>query len=59
MSGLTYETVAQFAQQGGTLYFAAIFAGGLLYALWPRNGETFRRAAQLPLENDEDHDVQA
>ena len=43
MSGLTYETVAQFAQQGGTLYFAAIFAGGVLYALWPRNGETFRR----------------
>ena len=27
MSGLTYEAVAQFAQQGGTLYFAAIFAG--------------------------------
>ena len=59
MSGLTYEAVAQFAQQGGALYFAAIFAGGVLYALWPRTGEPFRRAAQLPLENDEDHDVQA
>ena len=59
MSALTYETVARFAQQGGTLYFAAIFAAGVVYALWPRNGETFRRAAHLPLEKDEDNDVQA
>jgi hypothetical protein len=28
MSGLDYETVARFAQQGGTLYFAAIFIAG-------------------------------
>ncbi|MDX5330786.1 MAG: cbb3-type cytochrome c oxidase subunit 3 [Pseudomonadota bacterium] len=59
MSALTYETVARFAQQGGTIYFAVIFAMGVAYALWPRNGETFRRAAQLPLECDEDQDVQA
>ncbi len=59
MSAITYETAARFAQQGGTLYFAAIFAAGVLYALWPRNRETFRRAAQLPLESDEDQDVQA
>ncbi|MDP1619321.1 cbb3-type cytochrome c oxidase subunit 3 [Phenylobacterium sp.] len=59
MSALTYETVARFAQQGGTLYFAAIFAAGVVYALWPRNGETFRRAANLPLEKDEDDHVQA
>ena len=59
MSGLTYEAVARFAQQGGTLYFAAIFAAGVAYALWPRNGEAFRRAAMLPLEKDEDDNVQA
>lgn len=59
MSGLSYELVARFAQQGGTIYFAAIFAAGVAYALWPRNGDTFRRAAQLPLESDEDQDVQA
>jgi len=53
MSGLTYETVAKFAQQGGTLYFAAIFLAGLAYALWPKNGESFRRLAQLPLEDAE------
>ncbi|MBL8770916.1 MAG: cbb3-type cytochrome c oxidase subunit 3 [Phenylobacterium sp.] len=53
MSGLTYETVAAFAQQGGTIYFGLIFMGGLAYALWPRNKEAFRRLAQLPLEDDD------
>lgn len=56
MSGLTYETVARFAQQGGTIYFGLMFAGGLIYALWPRNKEAFQRLAHLPLEDDEsDH----
>jgi len=56
MSGLDYETVARFAQQGGTVYFVAIFVAGLVYALWPKNREAFRRLAQLPLEDDEsDH----
>ncbi len=57
MSGLDYEAVARFAQQGGTLYFGAIFIAGLVYALWPKNREAFRRMAQLPLENDEDEHV--
>lgn len=57
MSGLDYETVARFAQQGGTLYFGAIFIAGLVYALWPKHGETFRRLSHLPLENDEDEHV--
>jgi cytochrome c oxidase cbb3-type subunit 4 len=56
MSGLTYEAVAQFAQQGGTVYFGLIFFAGLAYALLPRHGEAFKRLAQLPLEEDEsDH----
>jgi cytochrome c oxidase cbb3-type subunit 4 len=58
MSGLTYETVAKFAQQGGTIYFGLIFLGGLIYALWPRNREAFDRLAQMPLEQ-EDQDVPA
>jgi len=57
MSGLEYETVARFAQQGGTLYFAAVFLGGLVYALWPKNKEAFQRLAQLPLEEDESENV--
>ncbi|WP_395651289.1 cbb3-type cytochrome c oxidase subunit 3 [Brevundimonas sp.] len=57
MSGLDYETVARFAQQGGLIYFGAIFFAGIGYALWPRNGEAFRRLARLPLEKDEDDHV--
>lgn len=53
MSGLTYEAVAMFAQQGGTIFFGLMFAVGVTYALWPRNKATFKRLAQLPLEDDE------
>ncbi|MBP6876500.1 MAG: cbb3-type cytochrome c oxidase subunit 3 [Phenylobacterium sp.] len=59
MSDLTYETVARFAQQGGLIYFGLIFAGGVVYALWPRNREAFKRLASLPLQDDEAPDVQA
>jgi cytochrome c oxidase cbb3-type subunit 4 len=56
MSGLTYEAVARFAQQGGAVYFAVLFAAGVAYALWPRHRDAFRNLAQLPLEKDEsDH----
>jgi cytochrome c oxidase cbb3-type subunit 4 len=53
MSGLSYEVVARFAQQGGTIFFGLIFAAGVIYALWPRHKATFQRLAQLPLEDDE------
>ena len=56
MSGLQYETVSRFAQQGGTIYFALLFAAGVLYAVWPRNKDAFRHLANLPLQDDEgDH----
>lgn len=56
MSGLTYEALARFAQQGGTIYFGLIFFAGLIYALWPTHKEAFERLAKLPLEDDEsDH----
>jgi cytochrome c oxidase cbb3-type subunit 4 len=53
MSGFSYEAVAMFAQQGGTVFFGLMFAGGLIYALWPRHKQAFQRLAQLPLEDDE------
>lgn len=59
MSGLTYETVARFAQQGGLVYFGVIFAAGVLYALWPKNRDAFRRLASLPLQDHEEPDVEA
>jgi cytochrome c oxidase cbb3-type subunit 4 len=52
MSGLSYETVAKLAQQGGTVYFGLIFFAGCVYALWPRHKEAFKRLAHLPLEED-------
>jgi len=59
MSGLTYETVARFAQQGGLVYFGVIFAAGVLYALWPKNRDAFQRLASLPLQDHEEPDVEA
>jgi cytochrome c oxidase cbb3-type subunit 4 len=50
---MTYDLVARFAQQAGTVYFLLIFAGGAAYALWPKNKEGFARAARLPLEEEE------
>jgi cbb3-type cytochrome oxidase subunit 3 len=46
MSGLDYETVAKFAQQGGTLYFGAVFIAGVIYALWPKHA---RRSNASPI----------
>jgi cytochrome c oxidase cbb3-type subunit 4 len=51
---MTYETLASFAQTWGMLYFTAIFAAALIYALWPRNGQQFKRLAQLPM-NEKDN----
>ncbi len=48
----TYETLANFAQTWGLLYFVLIFAGVLVYALWPSNKDKFDDAAQMPLRED-------
>ena len=47
-----YETLSSFAQTGGLIYFVLMFAGALTYALWPRNQDTFDRAARLPLSEE-------
>jgi cytochrome c oxidase cbb3-type subunit 4 len=57
MSGVDYEAMAKFAQQGGTIYFGLIFFAGLIYALWPRHKASFQRLAHLPLEDDGDDHV--
>ncbi|MGB3625453.1 MAG: cbb3-type cytochrome c oxidase subunit 3 [Henriciella sp.] len=51
-----YEALSKFAQTGGLVYFFAIFAGVLLYAVWPRNQEKFDQAANLPLSDREPGD---
>jgi len=48
----TYETLAQFARSGGTVYCFVLFLAVLVYALWPANREKFNEAARLPLRED-------
>lgn len=50
---MTYQEIASFAQSWGILYFGLLFAGALVYALWPRNKRTFDEAARVPLREDE------
>ena len=52
MTATTYQTLSGFAQTGGLLYFVAMFAAVLAYALWPRNRGRFDAAAHMPLSED-------
>ncbi len=49
---MTYDAVARFAQQGGAVYFSALFLAVLIYALWPRNRDRFNKAARIPLDEE-------
>ncbi len=49
---MSYATISQIAQQGGSLYFLAVFLGACAYAFWPRNKAEFDKAARLPLDDD-------
>lgn len=50
---MTYETVATFSQVTSLLLFVAMFAGVVVYALWPSNGRRFDaiQARSLDLDN--------
>ena len=50
--GPIYQTLAEFAQTWGLLYFAAIFLVVLVYALWPSRKKKFDDAARIPLRED-------
>ncbi len=49
---MTYETVATFSQVASLLLFVALFAGVLVYALWPANGAKFDKAQRDALDLD-------
>lgn len=51
---LDYQSAAQFAQTWGLFYVMGLFGLVLAYALWPKNKATFDRAAQMPLQTDDD-----
>lgn len=48
----TYRAFAEFAQTWGLLYFVLVFAGVLVYALWPSRTREFQEAARMPLRED-------
>jgi len=48
----TYQAVAEFAQRWGLIYFVAVFAIVLVYALWPSRKKQFDEAARIPLKED-------
>ena len=48
----TYTALSEFAQTWGLVYFFVIFAGVLVYALWPSNKRPFDEASRVPLRED-------
>lgn len=54
MGNWAYEDVLVFTRSWDAIYFTAMFAVVLVYALWPSNREKFRDAARIPLEDDGD-----
>jgi cytochrome c oxidase cbb3-type subunit 4 len=53
---MTYDFWSSFAQTWGLVYFIAIFAAVLAYALWPSRKAEFSRAARLPIVDKEQDD---
>jgi cytochrome c oxidase cbb3-type subunit IV len=58
MSGdvMTYEQATHFAQTWGLALLLVLFAGALIYALWPGNREKFKNAARTVLDDENDND---
>jgi cytochrome c oxidase cbb3-type subunit 4 len=48
----SYRFLAEFAQTWGLVYFVAVFAVVLAYALWPSHQQQFDEAARMPLRED-------
>ena len=48
----TYQAFASFAQTWGLIYFVAIFAAVVAYAMWPSRKQQFEEAARMPLRED-------
>lgn len=51
---MTFEQATHFAESWGLMLLAALFAGAVIYALWPANREKFDSAARVPLNDGDD-----
>ena len=47
---MSYHAVTQFAHIWGMITLLVLFLCAGLYALWPRNRDTFDHASRMPLE---------
>ena len=56
---MSYDSVASVASMLGLALFLVLFAGVVVWALWPKNRKRFEHAARIPLEEpdpvDRDH----
>lgn len=50
---MTYNTVATVSQVVSLLMFVVLFAGVVIYALWPSNGPRFEAAQRSALDLDD------
>ncbi len=53
IGNISYEDALRFAQSWGAVYFVLMFAGAFLYACWPGNRDTFRKAASSLFDEDD------
>lgn len=51
---MSYDTVATISQVASLLLFIGLFAGVLIYVLWPRNRERLEAAARTALDLDKE-----
>jgi len=54
VNAVSFQEVSEFSRSWGLVFLMSVFAGGVLYALWPSNRERFGRAARMPLEAEGD-----
>lgn len=50
---MSYDAFRHFADTYGLVYLFVLFAGIVVYALWPGNRKKFRDAASIPLREDD------
>jgi cytochrome c oxidase cbb3-type subunit 4 len=53
---VSYAQATQIAQTWGLALLVICFLAAVVYALWPANRDTFKRAARTPLDDGENHD---
>jgi len=49
---LEYDTLRAISGTVGLIIFVSLFAGVLIYALWPKNRKKFDHASRIPLNDD-------